>query len=229
MRQFANARTRTRQGSRARWTSRALLRDWEQTSRDAELGTLRDLARVIWRARRAHAQSARASRTARTRRFTRTPARRWRGWPRSSLARGTDARAGTRGDGRRAGAGAGSTRRLDARRPRSLHRPAPARPRGRAGTRSTPGSSWKTWPTGRSPGRRERRCCGWTPPSGRASRTRCAARTGRASTARTAPSCTPPARSCRWRSNCSPTRKPTARRTLRASRPPRCSAQTSRN
>ena len=48
MRQFANARTR--QGKDAGPLDFAqLLRDWENTSRAAELGTLRDLARSIWR------------------------------------------------------------------------------------------------------------------------------------------------------------------------------------
>jgi conjugative relaxase-like TrwC/TraI family protein len=49
MRQFANAKTR-----RAKYPGAlnfaALLHEWEQTSRGAELGTLRDLARTIWRA-----------------------------------------------------------------------------------------------------------------------------------------------------------------------------------
>jgi conjugative relaxase-like TrwC/TraI family protein len=49
MRQFANAMTRRAKEPGALDFTR-LLRDWEQTSRDAELGTLRDLARTIWRA-----------------------------------------------------------------------------------------------------------------------------------------------------------------------------------
>ena len=49
MRQFANARTRrAKEGGALDFA--ALLRDWEHTSRDAELGALRDLARTIWRA-----------------------------------------------------------------------------------------------------------------------------------------------------------------------------------
>jgi ATP-dependent exoDNAse (exonuclease V) alpha subunit len=49
MRQFANARTRRgKEGGVLDFA--ALLRDWEHTSRSAELGTLRDLARTIWRA-----------------------------------------------------------------------------------------------------------------------------------------------------------------------------------
>ena len=55
MRQFANRRTR-----RAKHAGpvdfAALLREWEQASRDAEVGTLRDLARVIWPA---HADATR--------------------------------------------------------------------------------------------------------------------------------------------------------------------------
>jgi TrwC relaxase/AAA domain len=47
MRQFANARTR-RAKERGALDFAALLREWEQASRDAELGTLRDLARTIW-------------------------------------------------------------------------------------------------------------------------------------------------------------------------------------
>ncbi|MHB1595612.1 MAG: MobF family relaxase [Streptosporangiaceae bacterium] len=49
MRQFANARTR-RAKEAGPLDFGALLREWEQTSRGAESGTLRDLARVIWRA-----------------------------------------------------------------------------------------------------------------------------------------------------------------------------------
>jgi hypothetical protein len=49
MRQFANARTRRAKEPGALDFTQ-LLRDWEHTSRDAELGTLRDLARTIWRA-----------------------------------------------------------------------------------------------------------------------------------------------------------------------------------
>jgi conjugative relaxase-like TrwC/TraI family protein len=48
MRQFANAMTRRAKEPGVLDFAR-LLRDWEQTSRDAELGTLRDLARTIWR------------------------------------------------------------------------------------------------------------------------------------------------------------------------------------
>jgi conjugative relaxase-like TrwC/TraI family protein len=48
MRQFANARTRRGKEAGA-LDFAALLRDWEHTSRNAELGTLRDLARAIWR------------------------------------------------------------------------------------------------------------------------------------------------------------------------------------
>jgi conjugative relaxase-like TrwC/TraI family protein len=48
MRQFANARTR--KGKEAAPLDFArLLHDWEQTSRSGELGTLRDLARSVWR------------------------------------------------------------------------------------------------------------------------------------------------------------------------------------
>src|SRR5262249_4236996 len=48
MRQFANARTR-RAKEPGVLDFAALLGEWEKTSRDAELGTLRDLARAIWR------------------------------------------------------------------------------------------------------------------------------------------------------------------------------------
>jgi hypothetical protein len=48
IRQFANAATRRAKEPGA-LDFGALLRDWEQTSRDAEFGTLRDLARTIWR------------------------------------------------------------------------------------------------------------------------------------------------------------------------------------
>jgi conjugative relaxase-like TrwC/TraI family protein len=47
MRQFANARTRARKDAGA-LDFAALLNDWEHTSRNAELGTLRDLAWSIW-------------------------------------------------------------------------------------------------------------------------------------------------------------------------------------
>jgi conjugative relaxase-like TrwC/TraI family protein len=49
MRQFANQKTRRTKEPGA-LDFGALLRDWEQTSREAELGTLRDLARTIWHA-----------------------------------------------------------------------------------------------------------------------------------------------------------------------------------
>ncbi len=47
MRQFANARTRQGKEEGA-LDFAALLREWEQASRGAELGTLRDLARTVW-------------------------------------------------------------------------------------------------------------------------------------------------------------------------------------
>jgi conjugative relaxase-like TrwC/TraI family protein len=49
MRQFANARTR-RSKPEGALDFAYLLREWESASRAAELGTLRDLARTIWRA-----------------------------------------------------------------------------------------------------------------------------------------------------------------------------------
>jgi conjugative relaxase-like TrwC/TraI family protein len=49
MRQFANARTRRAKEPGA-LDFAALLREWEQTSRKAELGTLHDLARTVWHA-----------------------------------------------------------------------------------------------------------------------------------------------------------------------------------
>jgi conjugative relaxase-like TrwC/TraI family protein len=49
MRQFANAATRRAKEPGA-LDFGALLRDWEHTSREAELGALRDLARTIWHA-----------------------------------------------------------------------------------------------------------------------------------------------------------------------------------
>ncbi len=49
MRQFANSRTR-RSKEHGPLDFAVLLREWEETSRNAELGTLRDLAQVIWRA-----------------------------------------------------------------------------------------------------------------------------------------------------------------------------------
>jgi conjugative relaxase-like TrwC/TraI family protein len=48
MRQFANARTRAAKEA-GPMDFGTLLLEWEATSRDAELGTLRDLARTIWR------------------------------------------------------------------------------------------------------------------------------------------------------------------------------------
>jgi hypothetical protein len=47
MRQFANARTRAPKEAGPLDFAR-LLREWEQSSRNAELGTLRDLAQTIW-------------------------------------------------------------------------------------------------------------------------------------------------------------------------------------
>jgi integrase len=47
MRQFASSRTRKGKEAGALDFAR-LLREWEHTSRDAELGTLRDLARNVW-------------------------------------------------------------------------------------------------------------------------------------------------------------------------------------
>jgi conjugative relaxase-like TrwC/TraI family protein len=58
MRQFANARTRRAKEPGA-LDFAALLREWEQTSRDAELGTLRDLARTVWPAAPATSAEAR--------------------------------------------------------------------------------------------------------------------------------------------------------------------------
>lgn len=59
MRQFANGRTRRPKEAGPLDFGR-LLRDWEKASRDAELGNLRDLARIIWRAApHAHADAAR--------------------------------------------------------------------------------------------------------------------------------------------------------------------------
>ncbi len=59
MRQFANSRSRRPKHAGPLDFSR-LLREWEKTSRDAELGTLRDLARTIWcAAPRAHADATR--------------------------------------------------------------------------------------------------------------------------------------------------------------------------
>ena len=119
MRQFANAMTRRAKEPGA-LDFAALLRDWEHTSRDAELGTLRDLARTIWRA----APGARERRTHRTRADGRA----------ARVTRGTHPRARTRGHGRGPGAGAGVTRRVDPRRPGAPHRPASARPRDRPGS-----------------------------------------------------------------------------------------------
>src|SRR5262249_39862933 len=59
MRQFANARTRAAKQAGA-LDFAALLREWEHTSRDAELGTLRELARTIWHATSGADASARA-------------------------------------------------------------------------------------------------------------------------------------------------------------------------
>src|SRR5262249_6924496 len=74
MRQFANARTR--RGKEAGVLDfAALLREWGHTSRNAELGTLRDLARTIWHG------APRTNAGAQTR-------------------AGTDMRAGSRGDAR---------------------------------------------------------------------------------------------------------------------------------
>jgi len=55
MRQFANARTRRRKEAAPLDFGR-LLREWEQSSRETELGTLRDLARLIWQPRAEPAQ-----------------------------------------------------------------------------------------------------------------------------------------------------------------------------
>jgi conjugative relaxase-like TrwC/TraI family protein len=52
MRQYVNDKHRPRKEGTLDW--RTLLRDWEQRSRDRETGTLRDLARSIWR----HADAA---------------------------------------------------------------------------------------------------------------------------------------------------------------------------
>ena len=57
MRQFANSRTRKGKEPGA-LDFAALLREWEQTSRSAELGTLRDLAQIVWRPHADAAQMA---------------------------------------------------------------------------------------------------------------------------------------------------------------------------
>jgi len=56
----AGGRSRTRKGkAEGALDFTALLREWEETSRKAELGTLRGLARVIWHATpRTHAGAA---------------------------------------------------------------------------------------------------------------------------------------------------------------------------
>src|SRR5499427_9640842 len=59
MRQFANAMTRRAKEPGA-LDFAALLREWEHTSRDAELGTLRDLARTVWHAAAGASADARA-------------------------------------------------------------------------------------------------------------------------------------------------------------------------
>jgi conjugative relaxase-like TrwC/TraI family protein len=59
MRQFANARTR-RAKDPGVLDFAALLSEWEQTSRDAELGTLRDLARTAWHTVAGESADARA-------------------------------------------------------------------------------------------------------------------------------------------------------------------------
>ncbi len=226
MRQFANARTcRAKEAGALDFA--ALLRDWEQTSRVAELGTLRNLARVIWRAApSAHEHpdthpdpeapvGSREGAWAEMARMAAQPA------SRGELTHAQERAAMAAGLGQAQEARAAWTR-GDLLHCIGQHLPDHAAGRDQA-------HAWKTWRTGRSPGRLARRCCGWMHPSGPASPIRCAARMGRASTGRTASSSTPPARSCRWRSSCSPTLKPTARRTLRTSKPPHCSAQTSRN
>ena len=64
MRQFANARTRAPKEAGPLDFAR-LLREWEQSSRDAELGTLRDLAQTIWRSATGAEQHADAQTRAR--------------------------------------------------------------------------------------------------------------------------------------------------------------------
>jgi conjugative relaxase-like TrwC/TraI family protein len=59
IRQFANAMTR-RAKEPGVLDFAGLLREWEQTSRDAELGTLRDLARTVWHAAPGASADARA-------------------------------------------------------------------------------------------------------------------------------------------------------------------------
>jgi hypothetical protein len=59
IRQFANAMTRHAKEPGA-LDFAGLLREWEQTSRDAELGTLRDLARTVWHAAPGASADARA-------------------------------------------------------------------------------------------------------------------------------------------------------------------------
>jgi integrase len=123
MRQFANAMTRRAKGQGA-LDFAVLLREWEQASRDAELGALRDLARTVW-----HVAPGANARTGA------------RGDARAELARmaaqltlrGDLTHARRRGHGGRPRAGAGVTRRVDPRGSCSLHRPEPARPRDRPG------------------------------------------------------------------------------------------------
>jgi TrwC relaxase len=117
MRQFANARTRRAKKPGA-LDFTALLRDWEQASPEAELGTLRDLARTIWQAVPGAPADARAE-------LARMTARR--------ASRGEHARARMHGHGRGSRTGAGVTRRVGPRGPGALHRPEPARPRDRPG------------------------------------------------------------------------------------------------
>jgi len=102
----------------------AQLHDRERTLRDAELGTLRGLARTVRHAARCEATHRHAPR------YTRRPRADGRVAP---LAQRTHACARTRRHGCRPGAGAGGTFGVDWRGPGARHCPEPARPREQPG------------------------------------------------------------------------------------------------
>jgi hypothetical protein len=100
IRQFDKARTR-KSTEAGPLDFAQLLREREHLSRDAELRTLRDLARQIW-----SAQPARTPKHAQTESYAQTRGQNSTGWPRGLRHWGKFTRTTTRRDGRRSRAGA---------------------------------------------------------------------------------------------------------------------------
>jgi conjugative relaxase-like TrwC/TraI family protein len=213
MRQCANARTRAPKQAAA-LDFAALLSEWEHTSSAAERGTLRDLARTIWRSA-AHADADARAELAQISAELSSRGELTYAQERAAMAAGVAQAQQTRAAWTRAGLipcigqhlpdhAAGrdqehAWRYLEALTDRALH--------GEVGEEVLRLDA-PEWPR--------------VPDSLRRA-------DGEASTARTEQSSMPPARNCPWKNSSSPTRKPKPLRALRARTPRGCSVPIWRN